>query len=154
MRNVVTVFAILLAVAAGLVAADKPSDTGEFKTLIQQYWEAWSTLNPDNAAPMYAKEADAVFFDVAPLKYNGWEEYKVGVKQVFASAASASFAPNEDLKVTRHGNIAWTSNTFRGTIHRKDGKTMELTGRHTAIWEKRGAHWIIVHEHVSAPLPG
>jgi ketosteroid isomerase-like protein len=154
MRKVVTVFAILLAVAAGLVAADKPTDTGEFKTLIQHYWEAWSTLNPDNVAPMYAKEADAVFFDVAPLKYNGWEEYKVGVKQVFASAASASFVPNDDLKVTRHGNIAWTSNTFRGTIHQKDGKTMELTGRHTAIWEKRGGHWIIVHEHVSAPLPG
>ena len=154
MRNCVTVLAILLGVAAKVTAADKPGDTAEFKTLIQRYWEAWSTLNPDNAAPMYAKEADAVYFDIAPLKYNGWEEYKVGVKQTFASAASASFVPNDDLKVTRRGNIAWTSNTFRGTIHQKDGKTMELTGRHTAIWEKRGAHWIIVHEHVSAPLPG
>jgi ketosteroid isomerase-like protein len=129
MRKVVRVFAILLAVAAGLMAADKPTDAVEFKTLIQHYWEAWSTLQPDNVAPMYAKEADAVFFDIAPVKYNGWEEYRVGVKQVFAGAASASFVPNEDLKVTRHGNIAWTSNTFRGTIHQKDGKTMELTGR-------------------------
>jgi ketosteroid isomerase-like protein len=152
MRNCVTVLAILLGVAAKVTAADKPGDTAEFKTLIQRYWEAWSTLNPDNAAPMYAKEADAVYFDIAPLKYNGWEEYKVGVKQTFASAASASFVPNDDLKVTRRGNIAWTSNTFRGVIHQKDGKTMELTGRHTAVWEKRGAHWIIVHEHVSAPL--
>ena len=154
MQRFVTVLVILLAFAAGVTAADKAGNTGEFKTLIQRYWEAWSTLNPDNAAPMYAKEPDAVFFDIAPLKYNGWDEYKVGVKQTFASAASASFVPNDDLKVTRRGNIAWTSNTFRGTIHQKDGKTMELTGRHTAIWEKRGAHWIIVHEHVSAPLPG
>ena len=153
MRKFVTAFAILLVLAATVQAADKPGDTAEFKTLIQHYWEAWSTLNPDNAAPMYAKEADAVFFDITPLKYNGWEEYKVGVKQIFASAASASFVPNDDLKVTRRGNIAWTSNTFRGAIHQKDGKTMELTGRHTAVWEKRGAHWIIVHEHVSAPLP-
>jgi hypothetical protein len=37
MRKVVTVFAVLLAVAAGLIAADKPTDTGEFKTLIQHY---------------------------------------------------------------------------------------------------------------------
>ena len=153
MRKFVTAFAILLVLAAIVQGADKPGGSAEFKTLIQHYWEAWSTLNPDNAAPMYAKEADAVFFDIAPLKYNGWEEYKVGVKQIFASAASASFVPNDDLKVTRRGNIAWTSNTFRGTIHQKDGKTMELTGRHTAVWEKRGAHWIIVHEHVSAPLP-
>ncbi len=155
MRKLVTELAIVLLVgAAGLAAADKPNSSGEFKLLIQHYWEAWSTLNPDNAAAMYAKDADAVFFDIAPLKYNGWEEYKAGVKQVFASAASASFTPNDDLKVTRRGNIAWTSNTFRGTINQKDGKAMSVTGRHTAVWEKRGGHWIIVHEHVSAPLPG
>jgi ketosteroid isomerase-like protein len=155
MRKLVTELAIVLLVgAAGLSAAKKPNDTGEFKTLIQHYWEAWSTLNPDNAASMYAKETDAVFFDLAPLKYNGWEEYKAGVKQTFASASSASIVPNDDLKVTRRGNIAWTSNTFHGTLHQKDGKNTEITGRHTAIWEKRGGHWIIVHEHVSAPLPG
>jgi ketosteroid isomerase-like protein len=154
MRKVITVFAILLAVAAGLTGADKPTDTGEFKTLIQHYWEAWSTLNPDNAASMYAKETDAVFYDLAPLKYNGWEEYKAGVKKVFAGSASATIVPNDDLRVTRRGKVAWTSNTFHGTIHEKDGKNTEVTGRHTAIWEKRGAHWIIVHEHVSAPLPG
>jgi len=72
---------------------------------------------------------------------------------VFANAASASIAPNDDLKVTRRGNIAWTSNTFHGTINQKDGTSMQLAGRHTAIWEKRGNEWIIVHEHVSAPLP-
>jgi ketosteroid isomerase-like protein len=155
MRKLVTELAIVLLVgAAGLSAAKKPNDTGEFKTLIQHYWEAWSTLNPDNAASMYAKETDAVFFDLAPLKYNGWEEYKAGVKQTFASASSASIVPNDDLKVTRRGNIAWTSNTFHGTLHQKDGKNTEITGRHTAVWEKRGGHWIIVHEHVSAPLPG
>ena len=154
MRKPVTAFAVLLLVStAGLPQANKPSDTGEFKDLIRHYWEVWSTLNPDNAASMYDKSADAVFFDVAPLKYNGWEEYKEGVKKVFASAANASITPNDDLKVTRRGNIAWTINTFKGTINQKDGTKMQLDGRHTAIWEKRGGHWIIVHEHVSAPLP-
>jgi ketosteroid isomerase-like protein len=154
MRKLATHFAVLLLVGtAGLTQTTKADDTAEFKSLIQHYWESWSTLNPDNAAPMYAKDADAVFFDVAPLKYNGWEEYKEGVKKVFADAASASFVPNDDLKVTRRGTIAWTSNTFRGTINQKDGKTVQLAGRHTAVWEKRGGHWIIVHEHVSAPLP-
>jgi uncharacterized protein (TIGR02246 family) len=145
-------FMIPIAIA-GLAAAQKPGDTAEFKNLIKQYWQAWSTLNPENAAPMYSKDADAVFFDVAPLKYNGWDEYKTGVQKVFATAAGASFIPNDDLKVTRRGDIAWTSNTFHGTITEKDGKTMDLAGRHTAVWEKRAGHWIIVHEHVSAPLP-
>ena len=154
MRKVVAGLALLLVIGGGLAQAQKAGDAAEFKELIQQYWRAWSTLNPDNAAPMYAKDADAVFFDVAPLKYNGWEEYKQGVLKVFGGAAKAVFTANDDLKVTRRGNIVWTSGTFQGTITQKDGHTMDLVGRHTAIWEKRGGHWIIVHEHVSAPLPG
>lgn len=149
--TVLSVFAL-----AGLArAADKSggNDTATFKPLIDSYWQAWSTLDPDKAAPMYAQDADAVFFDISPLKYNGWREYKEGVRKVFATAASASFAANDDLKATRRGNFAWTSSTFHGTVNQKDGKTMQLQGRHTAIWEKRGSKWIIVHEHVSAPLP-
>ena len=154
MYKLATYFAVLWLVGTGcLTPTAKADDTAEFKSLIQHYWEGWSTLDPDKTAPMYSKDADAVFFDVAPLKYNGWEEYKAGVKKVFADASSASIVPNDDLKVTRRGNIAWTSNTFHGTINQKDGKTMQLVGRHTAVWEKRGGHWIIVHEHVSAPLP-
>jgi len=148
MRNVI----VVLVVAAGLAGAKSSGDAAEFKELIQKYWQAWSTLNPDNAAPFYAKEADVVYFDVAPMKYNGWGEYQEGVKKVFADAASASFTPNDDVKVTRRGNIAWTSETFRGDIKQKDGKSMQLAGRHTVIWEKRAGKWTIVHEHVSAPL--
>ena len=149
-------FVLCLAALAGAArAADKSggNDAATFKPLIDNYWQAWSTLDPDKAAPMYAQDADAVFFDISPLKYNGWNEYKEGVKKVFATAASASFAANDDLKATRRGNVAWTSSTFHGTVNQKDGKTMQLQGRHTAIWEKRGGKWIIVHEHVSAPLP-
>jgi ketosteroid isomerase-like protein len=31
---------------------------------------------------------------------------------------------------------------------------MELDARHTAIWERRGGKWLVVHEHISVPLPG
>jgi len=153
MRRIVGGLALLLlATGTGLAGAQKSGSTDEFKELIQRYWQAWSTLNPDNVAPLYAKDADAVFFDVAPLKYDGWEAYKAGFLKVFATAASATVAANDDLKATRRGDIAWTSSTFHGTVVQKDGKTMQLLGRHTAIWEKRGGHWVIVHEHVSEPL--
>ena len=48
-------------------------------------------------------------------------------------------------KATRRGNLAWTSGAHHGTVMHKDGATMNLVGRHTAIWAKRGADWIIVH---------
>lgn len=35
----------------------------------------------------------------------------------------------------------------------KDGRTIETDGRQTAISELRDRQWLIVHEHVSVPLP-
>jgi ketosteroid isomerase-like protein len=128
--------------------------TGEFKHMIDEYYTAWSTLNPDKAAKYYAKDADIVFYDVAPLKYNAWSEYRAGVIKAFTEPmSSGKLTPNDDLKVTRRGNIVWTTVTFHLTAKPKAGGALELDCRHTAIWEKRGSKWLIVHEHVSAPLP-
>ena len=127
----------------------------EFKKMIDEYYTAWSTLNPDNAAKFYAKDADIVFFDLAPLKYNAWSEYRAGVIKAFTEPmSSGKLTPNDDLKVTRRGNIVWTTVTFHLSAKPKAGGAMEVECRHTAIWEKRGSKWLIVHEHVSAPLPG
>ena len=148
----------MTAIGLDALAKNKSQATGgdaEFKALIDRYYAAWSSMNTDNAAPLYAKDADLVFYDIAPLKYNGWQEYAPGVKKnFFDSATSARLTPNDDLKVTRRGNIAWTSVTFHISVKLKNGQNLDLDGRHTAIWEKRGTKWLIVHEHISAPIPG
>ncbi|HYM00830.1 MAG TPA: nuclear transport factor 2 family protein [Blastocatellia bacterium] len=125
-----------------------------FRALIDKYYDSWSKLSTDAPADLYAKDADLTFYDVAPLKYShGWAEYKEGVqKNFFNESNGAKLTPNDDLKVTRRGNVAWTTVTFHLKSDQKDGKTLELDGRHTAIWELRGGKWLIVHEHVSAPL--
>ncbi|HXG94922.1 MAG TPA: nuclear transport factor 2 family protein [Blastocatellia bacterium] len=145
-----------LAQAQGKKPAAKSATDAEFKALIDDYYAAWSSLNPDNAAKYYAKEADLVFYDIAPMKYNGWSEYKEGVMKAFINNFSTGkLTPNNDLKVTRRGNIAWTTVTFHLSATAKaGGANMELDARHTAIWEKRAGKWVIVHEHISAPLPG
>ena len=112
------------------------NNDAEFKTLIGRYYAAWSSLNPDNAAPLYAKDADLVFYDLAPLKYTGWAEYDKGVRNVLGGFESLKLTPNSDLKVTRRGNIAWTSVTFHLSAKQKSGGQMEADGRHTVIWEK------------------
>ncbi|MBI3698680.1 MAG: nuclear transport factor 2 family protein [Acidobacteria bacterium] len=145
-------FTVWLVLLAGVPVA--PAQDAEFKALIDRYYKSWSTMNADNAAPLYAKESDLVFYDAAPLKYTGWEEYKVGVKKnLFDHMASGSIAPKDDLKVARRGKLAWTTVTGHFSANMKDGKTIETDTRHTAIWEKRGGKWLIVHEHFSAPLP-
>lgn len=143
------------ALARAKRTAAKPAPDAEFKKMIDEYYTAWSTLNPDNAAKYYAKDADIVFYDVAPLKYNSWAEYRAGVIKAFTEPMlSGKLTPNDDLKVTRRGAIVWTTVTFHLSAKPKAGGAMEVDCRHTAIWEKRGGKWLIVHEHVSAPLPG
>ena len=140
-------------------AAAKPASSSafetEFKKMIDEYYTAWSTLNPDNAAKFYAKDADIDFFDIAPLKYKSWSEYRAGVIKAFTEPMlSGKLTPNDDVKINRRGNIVWTTLTFHLSAKPKVGQPLEVECRHTAIWEKRGTKWLIVHEHVSAPLPG
>ena len=150
------ILALLMSAAAQKKAANsKAALEAEFKTLIAEYYTAWSTLDPDKAAKFYAKDADLPFFDVAPLKYKNWADYRAGVIKAFTETmSSGKLTPNSDLKINQRGNVVWTTLTFHLSATPKAGGSMELECRHTAIWEKRGGKWLIVHEHVSAPLPG
>jgi uncharacterized protein (TIGR02246 family) len=125
------------------------------KKLIQRYYAAWNTLNTENPATFYAKDADLIFFDVMPLKYKGWAEYKEGVQKNFFDKISAGkLTPNDDLKIARRGDVAWVTLTFRLSFTLKTKQAMKIDCRHSAVWVRRRGKWLIVHEHISAPLPG
>jgi ketosteroid isomerase-like protein len=138
---------------AGARAQQKASDDATFRKLIDGYCAAWSSGNVANASKYYAKDDSLVFYDVTPFSYNGWKDYAVGVqKEIFDNAASASLTAGKQLKVTRRGNIAWTTVPMHLSEKTKDGKTVEADIRYTGIWEKRSKSWLLVHEHLSAPL--
>src|ERR1043165_3260953 len=110
---------LLMVTLASAAQAKAPArktarDDAEFRKIIEEYYAAWSQLNTDTPAKYYAKDADLVFYDIAPMKYNGWKEYHDGVqKYFFDTATSAKLTPNmDDLKVTRRGDVAWTTLTF------------------------------------------
>jgi Ketosteroid isomerase homolog len=126
----------------------------DFASIIKDYYAAWNTLDLDQPARYYAKDADLVFYDIAPLKYNGWQEYRKGVENLLKSYKSLKLVPNNDLKVGRAGKVAWTTLTFHLIGTTNDGKTSDLESRHTAIWQKLHGQWLIVHEHVSVPIGG
>ena len=154
-------FYVALALAGALVtfvgarAQQKATDDATFRKLIDSYCTAWSSGNADAPAKFYAKEDGLVFYDVAPFSYHNWKEYHAGVQKEFLdSAESISLSAGKELKVTRRGVIAWMTVPMHLTEKTKDGKTTNLDIRYTGIWEKRGAAWLLVHEHISAPLAG
>jgi ketosteroid isomerase-like protein len=142
-------------VAAISAAAPKAKDSEpDFKALHAKVDAAWESLKAENASPYYAHDAGLAFYDAAPLKYDGWTAYRDGAQKIFLdTATSLKFKVNDDLKVARRGTIAWTTRTLHLSANMKQGKPIELDCRDTVIWENRGGKWLIVHEHVSAPLP-
>jgi ketosteroid isomerase-like protein len=139
----------------GARAQQKATDDAKFRKLIDALCAAWSTGNAEAPAKFYAKDKDLVFYDVAPFAYHGWKEYHDGVQKEFLDNASEiKLTAGKDLKVTRRGMIAWTTVPMHLMEKTKDGKTSEMDLRYTGIWEKRGASWVLVHDHLSAPAAG
>jgi len=137
----------------GARAQQKLTDDATFRKLINDYCVAWSAGNADAPAKFYAQNDGLVFYDVAPFAYRGWKEYQQGVAKEFLEGADTiKLTAGKDLKVTRHGLIAWTTLTIHLYEKAKDGKTTDVDMRYTGIWEKRGAKWVIVHEHLSVPM--
>ncbi len=153
-RRTLVLSAALLLVALPVWAQPPkaPAAKTDFKALVESYWAVWGTGDVAKAGQMYAKDADLVFYDLEPLKYRGWAEYGQGVvPNVLDKFASVKFTVNDDLKATARGNVAWTTVTVHADGTLKAGGPMKADIRHTAIWEKRGGRWLIVHEHVSVP---
>jgi uncharacterized protein (TIGR02246 family) len=132
-------------------AQSKKSDDAPDKALMQQVLDAWSTMDPSKPAIFYSKSPDNVFFDIAPLKYNGWSEYEKGVTQVFTEYSALKLTVNDDARVHKDGKLAWSTATFRFDGTHKDGSKESSDARWSAVWQKEGGKWLIVHEHVSLP---
>jgi len=154
-RPVLSVIFLAGVVATFSAAAPKAQDAEpDFKALHAKVDAAWESLKAENASPYYAHDAGLIFYDAAPLKYNGWAAYRDGAQKLFLDGAtSLKFTVNDDLKVTRHGKVAWTTHTMHTSAAMKEGKPLDFDARDTVIWENRGGKWLIVHEHFSAPLP-
>lgn len=160
MKKIVLLLLLALAPAAFAQAAKekaKAPATGAAKSetlgdRIRGVWKAWSAMDAKAAGAYYAKDPDAVFFDVTPLKYSGWGEYEKGVQAVFKAYKTISLKPNSDLKVHESGDWAWVTSTLTGEFTTAAGKQDSAQVRWTSVWQKRNGAWLIVHEHVSEPL--
>jgi ketosteroid isomerase-like protein len=125
--------------------------SGPDKKYMQQIWDGWSTLDPSHVAQFYAPGTHT-FFDVAPLKYNNWDEYSTGAKKLLSVYKNMVLTVNDDAVVHSHGDSAWGTATVKMDATTKAGKHEMATIRWTVIWEKQEGKWLIVHEHVSEPL--
>jgi len=146
-------FALILSSSAQMKKSSMKKSAGPApdKAYLQKIWDGWSTLDPANAAAFYAA-GPHTFFDIAPLKYGSWDEYEKGAKGVLAGYKSAKFTVNDDAVVHPNGDLVWATATVADQMTTKAGKVEMGNFRWTVIFENEDGKWLIVHEHISAPL--
>ena len=156
LKRFLTVSLCLFAIALSAVAQAKKSPKTSAgpapdKAYLQKIWNGWATLDPANTAKFYAS-GPHTFFDIAPLKYNSWDEYEKGVKGVLAGYTSAKFIVNDDAVIHPNKDLVWATATVNDEMTNKAGKVEMGSFRWTVVFENQNGKWLIVHEHVSAPL--
>ncbi len=139
---------IALLAGSGFAADDSQA----IRSVITKSYENWSAMNVDANDVFYAADAEAVWFDIAPLKYQSWAAYKAGVKKLFEGLDRLTIKPNDDMVIHQRGSVAWVVYTYSSEISLKGGRVESGVGRATDVLEKRGGKWIIVHEHASMPV--
>jgi ketosteroid isomerase-like protein len=158
MKRFLTVSLCLLALTLSGSAQTKKAATKKApacpapdKALMQKIWDGWSTLDPANVAKYYAT-GPHTFFDIAPVKYSSWDEYEKGVKVVLAGYKSVKVTVSDDAELHPHGDLVWATATLKEEMTTNAGKVEMGNFRWTVIWENVDGKWLVVHEHVSAPI--
>ena len=129
------------------------SDAVAVRKRVFDSYKAWNLLDMERLAPFYSKRpGNVIFNDVEPVKFEGWEEFKEAEAKIMAKVSTWKVEPN-DVRVTIWGNVAVSTATPILTGKSKAGKSYNLTIRHTAVWERKGKRWLIIHEHWSIPWP-
>ncbi len=122
------------------------------KAYLQSIWDGWASNDVEKQGRFYAQGPGHLFFDVAPLKYNSWDEYKAGVAPSLKDSPKVTFTLNDDLQIHPEGKITWVDGTLNMEGASPQGQKQTLTLRWTAILERQpDGRWLIQHEHVSVP---
>jgi len=127
--------------------------TAEAKPIIENLFKAWATLDTSKAAPFYSKDASLAFYDVSPLKYQGYPAYEKGFLEMSKDWKSFRVTLNSDFKAQRQADLMVASSTARIEIEPKQGATILGTLRLTEVLERHKGGWVVIHEHVSMPMP-
>src|SRR5215472_14125129 len=150
-RLLLLAFLLVLTAGVSMVLVSKAavdSDEDALRTLVPKIIASWQTFDIAKIEKNYAADADFAYFDLVPMKYNNWAEYREGVqKDIFDPNQSLQIKLHDDLGVHRRGSLAWATVTFGADLVPKQGAAAHLEGRWTMVLEKRAKGWIVVHEH-------
>jgi len=148
----------VLGVAIGIVFAgmgfvETTSAQSKDETLVRKVLTQNTTAFAENDMPtldkIWANDEAVTVFENGSANY-GWNDYRNNHLRPEMKEFTNTKYSSTDMKVKVSGKTAWA--TFKYAISGDSaGKHFDSGGLGTAILEKRGGRWVIVHWHSSAP---
>ena len=135
----------------GCCEASSGRDCGGQSLLAEHLGRMGISSDLEKQGSFYAQGPGHLFFDVAPLKYDSWDDYKAGVAPSLKDAPKVTYTLNDDLQIHPEGKITWVAGTLKMAGATPQGQKEIVTLRWTAVLELQDGRWLITHEHVSAP---
>jgi len=71
-------------------AAVADSEEAALRGLVPKVITSWESFDITKIERYYAADADFAYFDLAPMKYNNWAEYRAGVQSSLWSPMPSS----------------------------------------------------------------
>ncbi len=161
-RRFVTLFAISL-VALTMGAQGQSSsppakaDTNPNETQIRQLYDRWAKAfrahDVDAIMSIYAPADALIAYDIVPpLQYVGNAAYRKDYETFLAQYDGPIDVEYRDLRIVAGDDVAFihTLERISGTL--KNGQKSDLWIRATSGLRKINGKWLIVHDHISAPV--
>jgi ketosteroid isomerase-like protein len=151
-------------VAAGIVATTltatfalanvaRADDKADIQALEQRVGAGIRAKDADAVMANYVPGDSLVVFDlIPPRQYNGSDAYKKDWAGVFGGCADSPKFEISDLDITADGKLAFSHSIQHFACTDAKGNKLEMTMRATDAYRKVKGKWLIVHEHLSAPI--
>ncbi|HLI80632.1 MAG TPA: nuclear transport factor 2 family protein [Candidatus Binataceae bacterium] len=136
--------------AASIARADDKADIEALEKRVAAGVEA---KNADAIMANYIPGDSLIVFDlIPPRQYVGWDAYKKDWAGVIGGCADSPKMEISDLDITADGKLAFSHSIQHFVCTDAKGNKMEMTMRATDAYRKIKGKWLIVHEHLSAPI--
>ena len=128
------------------------TDEEQIRSLVARYYGAANTKDIDGVMACYAvREPSLLVYDVIPLTpFKGAKAVRKDWTDFF-SAMREIHLERSDLEASFDGNLAFSHFTENVALTTKGGEQIHAVLRTTHVYKKIDGHWLIVHEHKSAP---
>jgi uncharacterized protein (TIGR02246 family) len=155
MKKLITFLVLLLACALPLwlQKAQAANDEAEIRQLLDRWGKAFRAKDLNGVMSVYATGNALVAYDIVPpLQCVGAEAYRKNYEEFFAQYNGPLDYEIRDLKIIAGDGVAFLHCVERLSGTLKSGQKSEVWIRATSGLRKINGKWLIVHDHISAPV--